>query len=115
MQHSLNFNPTLTPSRELLREWVKRGRPKKVPSGNHFRLADLGIDKKLSSRAQEIARIPERAFESYFRTARKAGWEITWGGENGLRYRAEADLYELARQRARHEHRAAYFGRHWEA
>jgi site-specific DNA-methyltransferase (adenine-specific) len=84
---------------ELLPELIQKGRPKKVPDENHFRLADLGVDKKLSMRAQQMAAIPARVRENYFRTAREAGWEITWTGPNGLQQRAAADIYEIARQR----------------
>jgi site-specific DNA-methyltransferase (adenine-specific) len=84
---------------ELLPDLIRKGRPKKVPDENHFRLADLQIDKKLSMRAQQMAAIPPRVRENYFRTAREAGWEITWIGPNGLQQRAAADIYEIARQR----------------
>jgi site-specific DNA-methyltransferase (adenine-specific) len=84
---------------ELLAEQVSAGRPKNVQSEDNYKLDDIGVSRKLSSRSQEIAGIPERRFETYFRTARDAGWEITWGGSNGLQHRAASDHYELHRQR----------------
>jgi hypothetical protein len=47
---------------------IGRGRPKKrdaenVPGGEHFTLEEAGIDRKLSSRAQKLAALPEVAFE----------------------------------------------------
>jgi N6-adenosine-specific RNA methylase IME4 len=54
------------------------GRPKPVPGRNRFpTLAELGIDRKLSQRAQRVAAIPDADFEWYFRTALQKGWEIT--------------------------------------
>jgi hypothetical protein len=82
---------------EILPEYLRLGRPKKVPSGNHFRLDDLGIAKKLSMRSQQIAAIPVRVFESYFIEARAAGVEITAGGPTGLLHWACPDVNEFAR------------------
>ena len=81
--------------------WFCRSRK---PVGTLFdiiRLDDLGISRDLSARSQRIAAIPATKFESYFLSAREAGWEITWGGTNGLIYRAETDMFDLTRQRRR--------------
>jgi N6-adenosine-specific RNA methylase IME4 len=54
------------------------GRPKPVPDGTGFpSLAELGITKKLSHRAQRLAAIRKEDFEWYLATARERGWEIT--------------------------------------
>ena len=105
--------------RDLLRDRLTRGRPRSgenVEPEYHYgsveaetrrnsidiiRLDDLGISRDLSARSQRIAAIPATKFESYFLTAREAGWEITWGGTNGLIYRAETDMFDLTRQRRR--------------
>ena len=72
-----------------------------------MRLDDLGVSRDLSARSQRIAAIPRSKFESYFRTAREARWEITWGGVKGLMFRSEADIFDLARQRRRSD---SYYG-----
>lgn len=77
---------------ELLRQYLVRGRPKKVSKQNdHFTLVELGMvrddgtaDRNWSSRAQEIADIPIENMTAYFGTARMHGWEITWDGNFGL-------------------------------
>jgi len=55
------------------------GRPKSVPSENTLSsLSDLGVpDRKISHRAQRIAALAAREFETYLREAHSAGWEIT--------------------------------------
>jgi len=54
------------------------GRPKPVPLGNGFpTLEDLGITRKLSHRAQRLATIPPKDFESYLGMAAEQEWEIT--------------------------------------
>jgi hypothetical protein len=79
---------------------LSRGRPRNVQAADSFRLEDIGISRNLSMRMQAIAAIPKRVRDNYYRTARDAGWEITWGGANGLQQRAAADHHELARQRS---------------
>src|ERR1044071_5526168 len=56
--------------------------PKPVPPGNTFSLSpptldQLGIDRKLSYRAQRLADIPAGDFEEYLATARERRREIT--------------------------------------
>lgn len=86
---------------------ISRGRPKKVYSGNHFCLADFGLTKKEAMRVRANAAIPIRVMEGYFRDARRAGWEITWGGETGLEYRAQCGgISDIARQRGDMQDRA---------
>jgi len=55
------------------------GRPKTVPDQNTLpSLSELGVpDRKLSHRAQRIAAVPIREFETFLRDAHHAGWEIT--------------------------------------
>ena len=43
--------------------WIKNGRPKNVPSSEQFSLEEAGIDRKLSSRAQQLANLPKDEFE----------------------------------------------------
>jgi len=46
------------------RGWIGRGRPKEnVPNSEHFTLEEAGIDRKLSSRAQQLAEVPQAEFE----------------------------------------------------
>jgi site-specific DNA-methyltransferase (adenine-specific) len=85
---------------ELIPGVVPKGRPRKIESHDTFRLADLNISPDLSSRCQANAQIPEKLFEAYFPEARAAGWDITWGGNTGLLYRAEcAGIDDLHRHR----------------
>src|SRR5258708_14198683 len=54
------------------------GRPKPVPLRNGFpTLDDLGITRKLSHRAQQLAEIPAKDFDWYLRPAAAQEWEIT--------------------------------------
>jgi hypothetical protein len=62
---------------EIIPERASRGRPKSVVSDDNFRLADLGISRDLSSRAQAIAAIPLSFFEQYFVQAQQVGFEIS--------------------------------------
>jgi hypothetical protein len=84
----------------LLIEGLATGRPTKNPSVERFpTLKELRLTGNQSSRAQRVGAIPMRKVETYFRTARAAGWEITLTGTNGLFHRANADVYELSRTR----------------
>lgn len=92
---------------ELLPGLISLGRPKKVRSENHFRLSDLHLSKTQSMRAQALAAISLRVMEGYFRDARRDGWEITWGGNTGLEYRAQCGgISDIARQRGDMQDRA---------
>src|ERR1700731_4740905 len=55
------------------------GRPKSVPRGNTLpTLSDLGVlDRHISHRAQRIAAIPQRDFDSWLRQAHQQEREIT--------------------------------------
>jgi hypothetical protein len=55
------------------------GRPKSVSEENTLpRLSDLGVrDRKLSDRAQRLAAIPQRDFDTWLRQAHKQQLEIT--------------------------------------
>src|ERR1051325_2272367 len=71
------------------------GRPSKKPvrHGNGFsplRLGDLGIDRKLSFRAQRIAAIPTSTFDSWLQNTRTRGVEIVTRDLLNLNDRREA-------------------------
>ena len=82
---------------EMLSGGLSRGRPKNVTSRDNFSLADVGIDRNLSSRSQRIATIPLGFFEQFFVQARDFAWEITTAS---FFQRTEGDqVNSVARQR----------------
>jgi hypothetical protein len=64
----------------ILAQQEMRGRPKKGPPEAPFRLADLGISKKLSSRAQQLAAIDVGIFDSYIADTTARDEELTTRG-----------------------------------
>ena len=73
-----------------------RGRTKQPQHGAPPALADLGINKHESGRAQRVARVPTQVRERYIRAAVQAGDAPTLAG-----------LLKLAKQRQREEKRSA--------
>jgi N6-adenosine-specific RNA methylase IME4 len=65
---------------ESLAAWVRAGRPKMVTQGDHIRLADIGVTKRLSSRAQALANVPAWVFDSYIGQVCDDGDELTARG-----------------------------------
>jgi hypothetical protein len=62
---------------EVIPPYLKKGRPKTVESDDHLRLADFGISKDLSARAQRIAAVRLAIFDQFFVHAQRYKWEIT--------------------------------------
>jgi N6-adenosine-specific RNA methylase IME4 len=61
----------------LLAPVEMRGRPKNVRTANNLKLADLGVIRRVSHRAQRLATIPKKVFDTYLRDALKRKDEIT--------------------------------------
>lgn len=68
------------------------------PEENKPKLADLGIDKTLSHRAQKVASLPEEQFETYIEKAKESKEEITTAGVLAL-----AKKNELSEIKESHE------------
>jgi N6-adenosine-specific RNA methylase IME4 len=61
----------------LLAPVEMRGRPKNVRSANNFKLADFGVTRRLSHRAQKLAAVAASVFDGYLRDALDRNDEIT--------------------------------------
>jgi N6-adenosine-specific RNA methylase IME4 len=61
----------------LLAPVEMRGRPKNVRPANNFKLADFGVTRRVSHRAQALAMVPATVFEVYLRDALDRDDEIT--------------------------------------
>ncbi len=83
----------------LLTPVEMRGRPKNVRAANNFKLADIGITRRVSHRAQRLAAVPEWIFHAYLRDAGDQGDEITTRALLGVAERQTSG--ERNRQRIR--------------
>lgn len=64
----------------LIEAGPKQGRPKKVPEGDQFSLADLGVSKKEAIRCRKLAKAPEDLFEDHIVSVCAKGERLTTSG-----------------------------------
>jgi len=83
----------------LLAPVEMRGRPQNVRPRNNFKLADIGVTRRVSHRAQRLAAIPDWIFHAYLRDAADQGDEITTRALLGVAERQTSG--ERNRQRIR--------------
>lgn len=83
----------------MLADRVRTGRPKMGTLGDHFRLADIGITKRMSARAQALAEVPLSIFNTYIADLIDSEDELT---SRGLLLHAERRTHgERTSQRVR--------------
>src|SRR5690349_17782575 len=84
---------------EMLAEHVHTGRPRTVTQGDHFRLAYIGVTKRMSGRAQQLAEILSAIFNTFIAEIVDSEDELT---ARGLILHAERRTHdERSRQRIR--------------